>query len=114
VEAFLVLPAHLGHSYILRTRDAKEKSKNIRQRLDAGIAHVRDKIYGRLLKWVIKWRIYVVIIPVALFLITAGLFGGGMIKWTFFPVVPFDFFDVDVAFTPGSGEKQNISLLKRL
>jgi multidrug efflux pump subunit AcrB len=112
VEAFLVLPAHLGHSYILRTRDAKEKSKNIRQRLDAGIAHVRDKIYGRLLKWVIKWRIYVVIIPVALFLITAGLFGGGMIKWTFFPVVPFDFFDVDVAFTPGSGEKQTLAYLK--
>lgn len=111
VEAFLVLPAHLGHSYILRTREAKENSRNIRQRLDNGIAKLRDNVYGKLLRWVIKWRIYVVIIPVALLIITIGLFKGGLIKSTFFPVVPFDFFNVDVAFTPGSGEKQTNAYL---
>ncbi len=112
VEAFLVLPSHLGHSYILRARDAKEQSKSIRQKLDNGIAYVRDRIYGKLLKWVIKWRVYVVAIPIALIIITFGLFKGGLIQMTPFPVVPFDFFNVDVAFTPGSGEKQTTEYLK--
>lgn len=113
IEAFLVLPAHLGHSYILRARDAKEQSKSIRQRLDNGIAYVRDRVYGKLLKWVIKWRVYVVFIPVGLGIITVGLFGGGLIQMTPFPVVPFDSFDIDIAFTPGSGEKQTEEYLKR-
>lgn len=106
IEAFLVLPSHLGHSYILRSRDAIDQSKSIRKRLDNGIAYIRDNAYGKLLKWVIKWRVFVVFIPVALVIITVGLFRGGLIQATFFPVVPFDFFNVDVAFTPGSGEKQ--------
>lgn len=113
IEAFLVLPSHLSHGYILRTKEAIGQSKTIRQRLDSGIAYVRDRIYGRLLKWIIKWRIYVVFIPLALFIITFGLFGGGLIKATFFPVVPFDFFNVDVAFTPGSGESQTLEYLDK-
>jgi multidrug efflux pump subunit AcrB len=112
VEAFLVLPSHLGHSYILRARDAKAQSKSIRQKLDVGIAKVRDNVYGKLLKWVIQWRVYVVFVPIALIFITVGMIRGGIIKTTFFPVVPFDFFDVDVAFTPGSGEKQTLAYLK--
>lgn len=112
IEAFLVLPSHLGHGYILRSRDAVNQSRSIRQRLDNGIAYVRDKVYGKILKWVIKWRVYVVFIPIALVIITFGLLKGGIIKATFFPVVPFDFFNVDVAFTPGSGEKQTIKYLE--
>jgi multidrug efflux pump subunit AcrB len=113
VEAFLVLPSHLAHGNVLRVREAKEQSINIRQRLDKGIIHFRDNIYGKILKWVIKWRVYVVVIPLALFIVTAGMFKGGIIKSTFFPVVPFDFFNVDVAFTPGSGEKQTLDYLEK-
>lgn len=113
VEAFLVLPAHLGHARILRVRSAKAKSKSIRQRLDKGIAYLRDNVYGGILKWVIQWRVYIVFIPIALIIITVGLFKGGLIQMTPFPVVPFDSFDVDIAFTPGSGEKQTKEYLKR-
>lgn len=113
IEAFLVLPGHLGKDYILRAKDAKAKSKSIRKRMDNGIVYVRDRVYGKLLRWIIKWRMVVIFIPIALIIITIGLFGGGIIKATFFPVVPFDFFNVDVAFTPGSGEKQTVAYLKK-
>ena len=110
IEAFLVLPGHLGHSYILRTKDAVNKSMAIRCTLDKGIAYVRDQLYGRLLKWMIRWHWYVVVfLPVALIILTAGLIQGGLIKFTFFPAIPFDYFSIDVAFTPGTGEKNRIT-----
>ncbi len=114
IEAFLVLPGHLGHSYILRTKDAVNKSMAIRRTLDKGIAYVRDQLYGRLLKWMIRWHWYVVVfLPVALIILTAGLIQGGLIKFTFFPAIPFDYFSIDVAFTPGTGEKKTWEYMMR-
>jgi multidrug efflux pump subunit AcrB len=37
---------------------------------------------------------------------------GTLIRTTFFPSIAFDFFAVDLAFTPGSGEKQTFEYLK--
>jgi len=107
LEAFLVLPGHLGHGYILRAKDAVNASMKIRRTLDRYIAYIREKLYGRLLKWIIRWRWYVAgFIPLALFGLTYASSVGGVIKYTFFPTIPFDFFSIDIAFTPGSGEKQ--------
>jgi multidrug efflux pump subunit AcrB len=38
---------------------------------------------------------------------------GGHIKNTFYPMVDFDSFEINVAFTPGDGEKQTLEFLKR-
>ncbi|MBN1598169.1 MAG: efflux RND transporter permease subunit [Bacteroidales bacterium] len=114
IEAFLVLPGHLGHGYILRSKDVVSKSITIRSTLDKIIAYMRDRIYGSILRWVIRWRWYVAgFIPIALILLTIGMFLGGIIKSTFYPVIPFDFFSIDIAFTPGSGEKQTWDYLMR-
>ncbi|MBA7580835.1 Multidrug resistance protein MdtC [subsurface metagenome] len=114
VEAFFVLPGHLGHDYILRSKTEGKRGMSVRSRLDKIIVYLRDNIYGRILRWIIRWRWYVAsAIPIGLFTLTFGLFGGGLIKLTFFPVIPFDFFTVDIAFTPGSGEKQTWDYLMR-
>ncbi len=52
-------------------------------------------------------------ISLSLFMITIGLFLGGHIKNTFFPMIDFDSFEVNVAFTPGDGEKQTLVYLDR-
>lgn len=114
VEAFLILPSHISHDYILRSKEAVGFSMKVRNFLDKWIGFLRDKVYGKILTWVIKWRILMVsAIPISLLLITVGFFRGNIIQRTFFPVVPFDFFNVEVAFTPGSGEKQTLEYLKR-
>ncbi|MFC2116750.1 efflux RND transporter permease subunit [Bacteroidota bacterium] len=66
-----------------------------------------------MLVWLVRWRHAVIAIPVALILITIGLYTGGYIKSTFFPSVDFDSFVVNVAFTPGDGENQTINMLRR-
>src|SRR6056297_225575 len=112
-EAFFVLPAHLSSHHVLSRRSLQAKRKGIKKYLEGFIVWLRERIYHYMLHWLVKHRHVVVAIPIALILITAGLYYGGYIRNTFFPVVDFDSFEVNVAFTPGDGEKQTKQYLRR-
>jgi multidrug efflux pump subunit AcrB len=51
--------------------------------------------------------------PITFILLTVGLMRGGIIQFTFFPAIAFDSFQVQIAFTPGSGEERTMEYLKR-
>ena len=112
-EAFFVLPAHLSSGHVLNRKSLEKKRKGIKSYFEGFIVWLRENVYHYMLHWLIKYRHAVVAIPVALILITAGLYFGGHIKNTFFPMVDFDSFEVNVAFTPGDGEKQTKEYLTR-
>ncbi len=114
LEAFFVLPAHLGSSFILRRSPKQSFGKKIRDGLDKVLNFMRQKIYGKSLRFVIKWKYIFLFVPSLLFIITFGLFGGGQIKATFFPSIPFDQFNADIAFKPGSGEKQTLEYVQKI
>lgn len=111
IEAFFVLPAHLSNPRVLSKKSLDARYKGIKKYFEGFLVWLRDKIYKHSLIWLIRWRHVVIGIPIALLLITAGLFFGGHIKSTFFPMVDFDQFTVNVAFTPGDGEKQTEEFL---
>ncbi|MBD3375375.1 MMPL family transporter [candidate division KSB1 bacterium] len=113
VEAFFILPAHVGNKHVLKYRKAKQSTFNVRKYTEAFFIWLRENIYGRALHWLLKWRWIMIGTPVALFMITIGLFVGGFIKNTYFPVVDFDSFEINVAFVPGAGEKQTYEYLHR-
>jgi multidrug efflux pump subunit AcrB len=107
IEASLVLPAHIGSPHILqRKKDAVNFGNRFRDRLERFILWMRNRLYGRLLAFILRHRHIALAVPPALILVTIGLFGGGFIASTFFPNIPPDSFNVNVAFTPGEGEKQ--------
>lgn len=112
-EAFFILPAHLSSPRVLSKRSLEAKKKGIKKYFEGFIVWLRENIYHHMLYWLLKWRIVVVGIPIALILITAGLYFGGHIKNTFFPMVDFDSFELNIAFTPGDGEKQTKEYLRR-
>ena len=112
-EAFFVLPAHLSSKHILRRREGRTKSTKIRDKLDKVIYYLRDVLYKNILASIIRWRWIVVTIPIALIFITFGMISGTIIQTTFFPSIAFDMFQVNVAFTPGSGEKQTMEYLEK-
>jgi len=114
LEAFFVLPAHLGSSWVLRRNVRQNTGKKIRDFLDKVLDFMRNNIYGSTLKFVIKWRYIFIFSPIFLIIITMGLFKGELIKATFFPAIPFDQFTVDLAFKPGDGEAQTIESLKHI
>lgn len=113
LEAFFVLPAHLASKHILRSKTKQNFGLKLRRKLDKGVEWMRDKIYGRALRTIIDYKWVSAIVPFALFLITIGLFNGGLIKSTFFPSIPFDQFNLNIAFKPGSGEKRTMEYVKR-
>jgi len=112
-EAFLVLPAHLSSDRVLSKRSLEAKNKGIKKYFEGFIVWLRDRVYHYFLNWLVRWRWVALSIPIALVLITAGLFLGGQIRTTFFPMVDFDSFVLNVAFTPGDGEKQTLEFLDR-
>jgi len=109
-EAFLVLPTHIGSKHILR---AKSKQSKIRVFLEKLIDFMKYKLYGRLLEKIIKWKWIALSVPTGILILTIGLFDGGLIKTTFFPNIPFDTFNIDVAFKPGDGVAQTQKYIKK-
>jgi multidrug efflux pump subunit AcrB len=112
-EAFFVLPAHLSSRHVLRVKDREGGASPVRKKLDSMIVFLRDKVYGTVMRFIIRWKWIMLVSPVALIAITVGLFGGEFIKATFFPSIPFDQFNVNLAFTPGTGEAKTIAYLKK-
>ena len=110
-EAFFVLPAHVGTNHVLHKRNNSNNTTGFRKYINKALSFLRHKIYGGLLKIIIHWKWAVLSTPVAIIMITVGLFRGDIIQRTFFPSIPFDSFAVNIAFTPGTGEKKTLSYL---
>ncbi len=113
LEAFLILPAHLANERVLNRKNLNLKRSGIKKYFERFMVWLRDDIYYYILEWLVKWRHAVIGVPIALFLITAGLFFGGHIKNTFFPMVDFDNFDINIAFNPGDGIEQTREYLEK-
>ena len=113
-EAFFVLPAHVGNRLVLRRNVKNNIGKRTRDFLETILIYFRNKVYAKTLRFMMKWRWIAIAIPVALIFITAGLFGGGFIKSTFFPSIPFDQFNVDISFKAGAGEMITLDHLQRI
>ncbi len=113
-EAFFVLPAHLGNHVVLNRKVFSAKTKGIRKYTEAAINWLKDYAYDRVIRLILEWRYIVIGIPLAMMIITGGLIGGRIIKTTFFPRMEFDDFNINIAFTPGSGQQQTMAYLQRL
>ncbi|MFC1608275.1 efflux RND transporter permease subunit, partial [Candidatus Latescibacterota bacterium] len=112
-EAFFVLPAHIGSPHVLRSNASLKNPSKIRAFLNRAINFMRYQMYGSLLRRVIYWKWAVLATPISIALVSIGLFQGGIIKSTFFPSIPYDSFNVNIAFVPGSGEKRTFEYLQR-
>ncbi|MFA9389765.1 MAG: efflux RND transporter permease subunit [Prolixibacteraceae bacterium] len=113
LEAFFILPAHMGSGHVLSAKTLQNRSKGLRRYTEKFINWIRDNVYESVLRWLLKWRYLALSFPLAATIITIGLLEGGFIKNTLFPRVDFNRFEVNVAFTPGDGEKQTEEFLER-
>ncbi|MGB0391376.1 MAG: efflux RND transporter permease subunit [Salibacteraceae bacterium] len=86
-EALVILPSHMAHSKAL-TKDQKTYSFN--KWADTAMNFMRDKLYGPYLEFFMKHWWFGLAIPIAIFMLTIGSIGGGIIKFTFFPQIASD------------------------
>jgi len=110
IEAFFVLPAHLGTPHVLRS---KKKANRIRKFMDGGIIYVRNEIYGKVLRITMRYRLISMAFLLGLFPLVFGLVAGGIIKSTFFPRIPFSGFSVNLVLKAGTPEKKTEEIIQR-
>jgi multidrug efflux pump subunit AcrB len=83
LEAFLVLPGHLGASFPGMTRE--RSGDGFRSRFDAAFERFRDGPFRRLVERAVAWRVTTLAAGVALLLMAVGLLAGGRLPFSFFP-----------------------------
>jgi len=81
IEAFTILPHHLGHSI----KPSDLEPGRFKKKFNDFIEWVREVLLGRLINRLIDWRYLFCGFVLALFLISLSMIVGGYLKFTVFP-----------------------------
>ncbi|MGF1580649.1 MAG: efflux RND transporter permease subunit [Gemmataceae bacterium] len=82
IEAFWILPSHLGHSL---PRHEPKKKPRFRQFFDSCISWVRDNVVGRSIDLLLRWRYLWIGVVLLIFLLSLGMLVGGVLRFQAFP-----------------------------
>ncbi len=99
VEAFLILPAHLGHSL---KRPEEKPPNRFRRWFDDHIEWVRNRVFGPVVDATLRWRYLFMGCVICLFLGSVGLMAGGIVKFIAFPELDGDVVVARVLLPPGT------------
>lgn len=111
VESLLILPAHLAHSKGLAQN---KKTSTFRKLTESFYQFVTLKIYGPILKLAIEYKLTVVAIVIAMFMIMRGLITGGLVEFSPFPHIPSDRLSLNITMTAGTSETVTQNILKEI
>ena len=111
VEAFLILPSHLGHS--LKRPDDRPLNR-FRCWFDGRIEWVRNHVFGPLVDTALRWRYLFMGGVVGLFLVSVGLMAGGFIKFIAFPELDGDAVMARVLLPPGTPLSRTEKIVEQL
>ena len=82
VEAFWILPAHLHHAM---NRPDSDRQNVLRNRFDLFFNWMRDRLLGRSIDFLLKWRYPFLGVILGLFILSIGMLASGKIKFQGFP-----------------------------
>ncbi|MCP5159995.1 MAG: efflux RND transporter permease subunit [Gammaproteobacteria bacterium] len=99
VESFFVLPGHLRHTF---HRLHHAKPSPLRQRLDAGFNHLRDRAFRPLITRAVLYRWTTLAGAVAVLILAMGLLAGGRLGFNFFPTPEGATLNVNASFVAGT------------
>ena len=115
VESKLILPAHLVHMNLKpHDPDNLNAFQRFRNFFSEGIKVFVQKKYAPFLAKAVRNRYTTLATFIALLIITAGLFAGGIVRFVFFPNVPSDFMSASFELEPGSSITQRDQTLQTM
>ena len=101
IECVAILPPHLAHSGALR----EIKKGGFRSKMEKGLSYVRDRLYGRVIAWVVRYRYATLALAIASTMTCAGLMMGGYVRFSFFPFIDSDEMTLSLVLKPGTREQ---------
>jgi len=110
IESKLILPAHL-----VKMKTKKFNPKNpldrLRHWIDIKLKTFIDTMYRPALTLCIEYRYAVLMFFISLMLLSAGLFGGGFVRYVGQPQIPHDFPSVSIEMNVDAAEKSTLEVL---
>ena len=102
IEAFLILPSHLASKEVLQ-KDKNTKYSKFKQQVEKKVMQLRDWYTNINMNFVENYRKHVWT-PVLMMVVVIILLATGIIRWTFFPSVPFNEVKIEFSYKPGERE----------
>ena len=107
VEGFLILPAHVAHSRALKGDFREKRLSWFEAGMNRVMTFLREKIYAPTLRFALLNKALTLSFFIALLIISFGLMGSGIVKFTFFPVVEQN--NVQVRLKMPAGTREDIT-----
>ncbi|MCU7554010.1 efflux RND transporter permease subunit [Alteromonas sp. ASW11-19] len=115
IESKLILPAHLVHMKLKPYDPTKaNRLQRFRDFFSEGIKRFISNTYAPFLEKAIRNRYTTLAMFMAMLILTIGLFGGGIVRFVFFPNIPSDFMMATVELEPGSSLQQRDAAITTL
>ncbi len=111
VEGAFILPTHVAHSKALR-RDGRPNT--IQQWFDRGLNWVRNRVYGPVLSFSIRYNFLMIAWCIFTLIASFGALTGGIIGTTFFPNIERDDIEVTLQMPAGTREEITMDYLDRI
>jgi multidrug efflux pump subunit AcrB len=108
VEALIILPSHIAHSKAMKKSAPYYLVNRLADRL---MSWLRDKVYMPSLRFFMANQFLGFAIPVAIFIISLGAIGGGVIRMTFFPAIASDRVSINLKMPQGTSEVVTDSII---
>jgi len=117
-ESMFILPAHLGHGRKALgappTTAISKRWRRLQDRVNQGLQSLIHGSYLPTLKAAIYWRYLTLAISLSLLLVTAGLLGGGWLKFVFQAPVEADFIVADLTMIQGTPAAVTTRAMERM
>lgn len=118
IEAFVILPSHLGHLKIReggprfpRLAAFGERVSGYRRRL---LDEKLPDVYERALRFVLRWRYAAMAAALSISLVTAGLVAGGVIPFVLLQETDAETLTIDLEMAAGTSEDRTLAVIERL
>ena len=95
IEAFLILPNHLGHSLKAKKSGIQLWSENV-------LSWIRENIVGKFADITVKWRYLTTGVAIGLLLLSISAMTGGLLKFSAFPEIDGDTLEARILLPQGT------------
>ncbi|MCJ8295419.1 MAG: efflux RND transporter permease subunit [Colwellia sp.] len=110
IESKLILPAHLVKMKVKKF-NPRNPLDRLRAWIDSKLKNFIENVYRPALIRFIEYRYAVLMFFISLMLISAGLFGGGLVRYVGQPKIPHDFPRISVEMNIDASEKATLNTL---
>lgn len=114
VESLFILPSHLSGKISTSKADFWRRIESHRHHVDEWLQRYIQNIYKPVVIAAVKNRYTTAAIATAFILLTVGLFGGGFIKFVFFPQIDSDEINVQLTMPPGTPYEETKAIVEHI